>query len=226
MAFTGEGMTIVRNISLPLFLNEVIGLSSLRCQGLLRPKMRELLPEVFEKIQQEDIFEPAFCYSMNSFDGIWAEAPLVAHRFCGALQVAIGFLTLGPKIAAYIQFLFDQGAQVKALIAEGIANYTLFKLQKIYFEIITEEAARQGLNVSGILSPGEQGFDISLQKDLFSLAGGHDLGLKLTKTGMINPRHSLSALVGIGPKMKQWAQADNCRNCAAGDRCIYQEGKA
>lgn len=229
MAFTGDGMTIVRNISLPLPLNEVIELSSLRCQGLLRPKMKALLPRVLKAIQQEDIFEPALSYSLNPvglLNEIWTKAPLAAHKFRGASQVAIGSLTLGPKITTYIQSLFDQGAQLKALIAEGIANYALFKLQNIFLEMIVREAVRQNHQASGILSPGEQGFDLSLQDILLPLAGGHDIDLKLTKTGMINPQHSLSALIGIGPKMKQWTQADNCGNCAANDRCIYQKNRA
>ncbi|PCI54256.1 MAG: hypothetical protein COB36_10400 [Alphaproteobacteria bacterium] len=218
-------MTIVRNISLPLSLDEVAELSSFRCQGLIRPKVSEVL----DQIQQENIFEPALSYSLNPVGllyGIWTKAPLAAHKFRGASQVAIGFLTLGPRIAAHIQVLFDQGAQLKALIAEGIANYALFKLQNIFLEMIVREAVRQNHQASGILSPGEQGFDISLQDILLSLAGGHEIDLKLTKTGMINPRHSLSALIGIGPKMKQWTQVDNCGNCAANDRCIYQERKA
>lgn len=215
-------MTIVGNIPLPLSLDEVAELSSLHCQGMLRPKISDVLGQ----IQKKDILEPAISYNLHTFDGIWAKAPLAAHKFRGASQVAIGFLTLGPNIAAYIQLLFDQGAQLKALIAEGIANYALFKLQNIYLEMVSEEARRQNHEASGILSPGEQGFDISLQKILFPLAGGRDLGLELTKTGMINPRHSLSALIGIGPKMQQWTQADNCSNCAAKDRCIYQESRA
>ena len=215
-------MTIVRNIPLPLFLDEVAELSSLRCQGLLSPKISGVL----DQIQQENILEPVISYNLNIFDGIWAKAPLAAHRFRGASQVAIGFLSLGPKIAAYIQSLFDQGAQLNALIADGIANYALFKLQNIYLEMIVEVASRQNHQASGILSPGEQGFDISLQKVLFPLAGAHEIGLEMTKTGMINPRHSLSALIGIGPKMQQWTQADNCSNCAASDRCIYQESRA
>lgn len=215
-------MTIVRNIPLQLSLDEVAELSSLRCQGLFKPKVSSVL----DQIQQAGILEPALSYSLNKFDGIWSKAPLVAHRFRGASQVAIGFLTLGPKIATYIQSLFDQGAQVNAIIAEGITNYALFKLQNIYLDMISIVAAQQGHKASGILSPGEQGFDINLQKDLFPLSGSRDLGLELTKTGMINPRHSLSALIAIGPKMKQWTQADNCGNCAANDRCIYQENRA
>lgn len=215
-------MTIVRNIPLPLTLDEVAKHSHLRCQGLFRPKVSGVL----DQIQHENILEPALSYSVNSFDGIWTKSPLAAHKFRGASQVAIGFLTVGSKIAAYIQSLFDQGAQVKAIIAEGIANYALFKLQNVYLDMISAEAALQGHKASGILSPGEQGFDISLQRELFPLSGGQNLGLELTKTGMINPRHSLSALIAIGPKMKQWTQADNCSNCAANDRCIYQEKRA
>ncbi len=222
-------MTTLRNITLSLSINELDGLPSLRCQGLLRPKMKQLLPQVFEDIQQQNIFEPALCYSLNSIDfcnGYWAKAQLAAHRLRGASQVAIGFVTLGPKIADHIQFFFNQGEQLKALITEGIANYALFKLQDIFLEMITQEATRLGNKASGILNPGEEGLDLSLQEVLLPLAGGHDLDLKLTTAGMINPRHSLSALIGIGPKMKQWTQVENCSSCAANDRCIYQEKQA
>ena len=55
------------------------------------------------------------------------------------------------------------------------------------------------------------------------LAGGAKIGVSLTKSGILVPRKSVSMVIGIGPKMTRWTQAEVCARCSLRETCPYKQ---
>ena len=66
------------------------------------------------------------------------------------------------------------------------------------------------------------GFPMSEQWNLVELAKAHEIGVILTPSGILVPRKSTSMVIGVGPKMTRWTQAEVCARCSLRKTCPYK----
>lgn len=226
-------MPIVKGATLALTFEEIAQYPGLRCRGLARSKSADLLRSHLKEINSQSLFQPDFAYNIVPLEHISQgcmylpgnkvlPAPIAAHRLKRASHVVLAVCTLGEEIDSAISQLFHRKKRFHAMIMEELSNYALFKLSGLLEERVTKEADGLGLMASGPLSPGDDGFELSAQQLIIDLAGAADIGVNLSSGQMMNPRHSVSILYGLGKQMPQWTHAQNCEDCSSRERCKHR----
>jgi cobalamin-dependent methionine synthase I len=66
------------------------------------------------------------------------------------------------------------------------------------------------------------GFPMTEQWNLLELAPVQEIGVSLSSSGVLVPRKSTSMVIGIGPKMTRWTQAEVCARCSLNKTCPYR----
>ena len=224
-------MTILSDIAIGIGPEDVASMPSLRRDGPLRSRLSSLAQELVPELLSSAA--PALAWNIVDVvgrrggnvildEGREIAAPVLAHRLRNADRIAFTVATLGSGVGDLIGRLFESGQQLKSVLAEELANVWLRKISEHGQRCIDMEACASGLQVSGSLSAGDDGFPLETQASVLALAQSESIRVELTGQGMMNPRHSVTGAYGIGKRMKRWTQAENCSTCRAGERCPYR----
>ena len=111
---------------------------------------------------------------------------------------------------------------MQALILDGIGSAAVDSLAQEACHFINREASSHGHQASSPISPGMPGLPISEQWQLFQLVPAEQIGVHLTSSAMMVPRKSVSMIIGIGPDMPTWTQAEVCNRCGINKTCHYR----
>jgi hypothetical protein len=198
--------------------------------------MMALLSELLARIEAEHWIQPKIGFQVWPVVGRgqeWLElrggsrisSRTLGHYLPGAIHVAAGVCTIGDAVEKHVSEGFAASDRLRAVMLDEIATLTLFRLGDQLEESMQAEAGQHGLEASGALSPGEDGFEISQQAVVLELAGGANLGVSQTTTGMLIPRKSLSMVVGFGARMAKWSRGERCARCGARERCPHRRPK-
>lgn len=195
--------------------------------------MLALVSELLARIESEHLLKPAISFRvwpivesgrawMELRSGSRLHAELLTHHLRAASHLATGVCTLGNALEDAVSEGFASGDRLRAVVLDDIGTLALYRLSDQLEQLLREEARARGLEASGVLNPGEAGFDLSEQATVVELAGGPDIGVSLTSTGMLLPRKSLSMVVGFGMRMPKWEPGERCARCGARDRCPHR----
>jgi hypothetical protein len=66
------------------------------------------------------------------------------------------------------------------------------------------------------------GFPMTEQWNLLELAPASEIGVSLSSSGVLIPRKSVAMVIGIGPNMTRWTQAEVCARCSLNKTCPYK----
>jgi hypothetical protein len=146
----------------------------------------------------------------------------LGHHLPGATHLATGVCTIGDAVERHVSERFAASDRLRAVMLDEIATLTLFHLSDHLEELMQAEAGQRGLEAGGVLSPGEDGFEISQQAAVLELSRSADIGVSQTTSGMLSPRKSLSMVIGFGSRMPKWSRGERCAVCAARDRCPHR----
>ena len=149
-------------------------------------------------------------------------APLLMHRLRRASSLAFGVCSIGPKISQQVSDWFAGRERLKAVLLDDIGTLALFKLGDYLEALISRQSLAMGLQASGTLSPGEEGFDLTAQAEVLELAGGGDIGVLVRGGSLLVPHTSTTSVIGLGEQMTSWSRDDSCATCRAGRRCPYR----
>lgn len=189
--------------------------------------------EILGRMHDERWLQPASSHGIREIagsssgwlelnDGTRLESPLIAHRLHRATLLAAGVCTVGGELRRRVNGWFAAGEPLKAVLLDEIGSLALHRLGDCLEQLIRAEARRMGLDASGVLNPGEPGFDLSEQRKVTELAGGAGIGVSLTAAGMLSPEKSLTLVMGLGKRIPHWHRSENCAHCGARRRCPYR----
>lgn len=226
-------MPVLTDIAVSIGPEDTGSMPSLRRDGPLRLRMTSLAGEIVPELLEDAMPTPSIAWnivdvaerkdgSVTLDGGREITAPILAHRLRNANRIAFLVATLGSGVGDFINRLFATGQQLKAILAEELANVWLRKVSDYGQRCIDVAACSSGMQVSGPLFAGDDGFPLEAQAAVLALARSEGIGIRLTGQGMMNPRHSASSVFGVGQRMKSWTQAQNCAACRAGERCPYR----
>ena len=204
------------------------------CRNLVgKPAMRSRVSDALQRIEQNQWIKPAISYSLYAVAaserdslrlaaGTRIQSRLLAHRLRRATHLAVGVCTLGQPIAGTIPQCFAAGEGLQSLVMDAVATLALYQLGEHFESTVRACAADMGLQASGALSPGEDGFELSEQAKVVQLADGASIGVALTDAGALVPHMSMTMVVGLGQRMSSWSRGESCASCAARDRCPFK----
>jgi hypothetical protein len=148
--------------------------------------------------------------------------PLLPAIFAEANDVAVIVSTIGPKLEKQATDYSKSGEPLRGMILDGIGSAAVDKLVSEVLRLIAAEVSSRGYEISSPVNPGMPGFPLTEQWNLLGLVNADEIGVRLTASGVLVPRKSTSMVIGIGPQMTRWTQAEVCACCSIAESCLYK----
>jgi hypothetical protein len=224
---------VVGDIPLSLRISEVLRRQGLGGGAKVRPEIRLLIRELLASLSKSHLLEPAVAYehytvkNMNdsqiSLDGDKGiHGPLLPAIFPEARELAVMLCTIGSKLEEQVTEYSSNGETLRGMILDGIGSSAVDKLVAEVLGLIATEASLRGCEISSPVNPGMPGFPLTEQRNLLGLTRADEIGVSLTAAGVLVPRKSTSMVIGIGPHMTRWTQAEVCARCSLRETCLYK----
>jgi hypothetical protein len=229
-------MPVIRDIPLSLKTREVLRRQGLGGGAKVRPEIKILIRELLTSLKKSRLLEPAVAYeyytvsSMNgsqiSLEGDKAiHGPLLPAIFPEAKELAILLCTIGPRLEKQVTDYSKSDEVMRGMILDGIGSAAVDKLVLEVLSLIDSEVSSRGYEISSPVNPGMPGFPLTEQWNLLKLVNADEIGVRLTASGVLIPRKSTSMVMGIGPQMTRWTQAEVCARCTLRETCYYKVTK-
>ena len=226
-------MPVIRDIPLSLKPSEVLRRQGLGRGAKVRPEIRLLIRELLASLNKSRLLEPAVAYEyyrVRSMDGsrISLEGdkalhgPLLPAIFPEAKELAVILVTIGPKLEKQVTDYSKKGAALQGMTLDGIGSAAVDKLVAEFLRPIATEVSSRGYEISSPVNPGMPGFPLTEQWNLLGLVKAGEIEVTLTSSGMMVPRKSTSMVMGVGPQMTRWTQAEVCARCTLRETCHYK----
>ena len=226
-------MPVIRDIPLSLNPSEVLRRQGLGRGAKVRPEIRLLIRELLASLNKSRLLEPAVAYEyyrVRSMDGsrISLEGdkalhgPLLPAIFPEAKELAVILVTIGPKLEKQVTDYSKKGAALQGMTLDGIGSAAVDKLVAEFLRLIATEVSSRGYEISSPVGPGMPGFPLTEQWNLLGLVKAGEIEVTLTSSGMMVPRKSTSMVMGVGPQMTRWTQAEVCARCTLTETCHYK----
>jgi hypothetical protein len=226
-------MPVIRDIPLSLKTNEVLRRQGVREHSKIRPGIRKLILELLATVESAHLLEPAVTYEYYQITGMSPSqisldsnksihGSLISTIFPEAKELAILVCTIGPKLEKQVTDYSKSGETLRGMILDGIGSAAVDMLTPEACGHVASEASLRGYQASSPVSPGWPGLPLTEQRNLFKLVNTQEIGVSLTSSGIMVPRKSVSMVIGIGPQMATWTQADVCARCSLRKTCLYR----
>jgi hypothetical protein len=146
---------------------------------------------------------------------------LLTQHLAGARKVIVMVCTIGPQLEE-ITVEMMASEPVQALAMEGVGTAAVEMLATLAANRWERDSRMAGLSASIPLSPGMVDWPAEAgQSQIFSLLRTGSIGVRLTESGMMVPRMSISQLIGFGENMA--LQGRSCDYCNLRETCRYQD---
>ena len=225
-------MAILRDWDLKIGIDDV-----LRGQGMDPQQIRARRPALIKTAEwalQEGLplLDPAVLVEEFALSGVRHElvllegggklrSPLLVQHLAGAARLAVIICSIGPQLEAVSGDLFQE-EPLLALALEGFGTAATEALATEACNRLEVAAQVEGLFPSIPLSPGMVGWPVDPgQAQLFGLVDATQIGVHLNSSAMMQPRMSLSQVLGfaVSPSF----QGRTCDYCNLKETCRYQE---
>jgi hypothetical protein len=229
-------MPVICDIPLSLKTSEVLRRQGLGRGAKVRPEIKILIRELLTSLKKSRLLEPAVAYeyytvmSMNgsqiSLESDKAvQGSLLPAIFPEAKELAVILCTIGPRLEKQVTDYSKNGAVLQGMTLDGIGSAAVDKLVSEVLRLIATEVSSRGYEISSPVNPGMPGFPLIEQWNLLRLVNADEIGVRLTASGVLVPRKSTSMVMGIGPQMTRWTQAEVCARCSLRETCYYKVTK-
>ncbi len=189
-------------------------------------RMVSLVNEYIENAHQ--FISPSFSYAVRDIelvkgtsvlleDGVIFESGVIARLLEKADKVAVLVLTIGKYLEDMALQLAQDGLVLQSAVLDAIGSDATERLANSVESQISEVAHNQGLTISRRFSPGYCDWDVSQQKMVFQAMRGDCAGVHLADSCLMNPRKSISGIIGIGPS--EIGDYNPCETCDKHD-CV------
>jgi hypothetical protein len=227
-------MPVIRNIPLSLDYDDEV----LRRQGLgggirVRPEIKKVITGALAEVEKSKLLEAAVAYEYYPITAMHPDrialegnkaigGPLLPATFPEAKELGVFIATIGPALEKKVTEYSQSGEALRGMVLDGIGTAAVDKLIPETLKIIAAEVAERGYEISSPVNPGMPGFAMTEQWNMLELAPAKEIGVSLSSSGVLVPRKSTSMVIGIGPKMTRWTQAEVCARCSLSKTCPYR----
>jgi len=208
----------------------------LRWQGIaenrVRPGMTALMQELMV-LAENHLLKPTAGYKtypvvevihdgirLNDFTVVGGG--LLSSVLKQASELVVVVCTIGVELEEQVATYCAENEVFRGVLLDGIGSAAVDSTLREFDKLIAQEAISHGYNTSRPLSPGMPGFPLSEQQRLLELSGAGEIGVSLTSSGVMKPRKSISAVIGVGLDMPVWKPTDTCKSCNLKKTCGYR----
>ncbi len=226
-------MPVIRDIPLSLKTAEVLRRQGFRKGARVRSEIGLLIREVLSSLEKSRLLEPAAAYEYYSVRGMSGSqislegdkairGQLLPAIFPEVKELAPVVITIGAKLEKQVTGYSRSGETLRGVILDGIGSAAVDSLAPEVLRLIASEVSSRGYQISSPVYPGMPGFPLTEQWNLLGLVNADEIGVRLTASGVLVPRKSTSMVIGIGPHMTKWTQAEVCARCSLRETCHYR----
>ena len=194
------------------------------------PQTAEMLEEAAKEIQQAA--QPRWIWGKFALQGMQLDGTAFAMQGqdiqkhlagCGAIYLLA--LTLGMQVEQQIRKAeaTDMG---KAVLLDSCASALIEQYADAGEALLQEQAQKENLFITGRYSPGYGDFPITSQPQVLGLLNAQRaIGLSVSGSGILLPRKSITAVIGIAD-IPVTGRLAGCGNCVLKEKCkLRKEGK-
>lgn len=153
--------------------------------------------------------EPKGSWEIYDYDAethtVQAEPPFhiegksITNHLKNATKVIILCATVGDAIEEAVTEHFSEGKYAYSLLLDAAATCAVERLADDMEKTIYPKVAAKSFSTRWRFSPGYGDWDVSQQPDMIRLSGANEIGISLTESMMLNPRKSITAIIGLVP---------------------------
>jgi hypothetical protein len=226
-------MPVIRDIPLSLKTGAVLRRQGLGGKAKVRPEIKSLTLELLASVENNHLLQTAAAYEYYTVTGMSGvqislegdkavHGPALPALFLEAKELAVIICTIGPKLEKQASGYTRNGQALRGMLLDGIGSAAIDTLIPEVLKLIAAEVSSRGYEVSSPVNPGMPGFAMTEQWNLVELVKADEIGVSLTNSGILVPRKSVSMVIGIGPRMTRWTQAEVCARCSLRESCPYK----
>jgi len=206
----------------------------LKGQGIDPERASSRLYEAAEAVidEAEALLSPAAIYSVVDvvelnhltvrFAGGEFEGSLVQRSLAGAEQFYVAVCTIGKTLEGRVDQLMKEDP-VRAIALDGAGITALRKVSLTVEDLISRETCELGLSLGMRAQPGQEGWPIEQQREVFRILPGEEIGVRLTESCLMIPRKSVSFVIPRGSNLNDAAVP--CDFCSKRGRCEWRKEK-
>lgn len=154
-------------------------------------------------------------------DGSSLSGPAIGEHLGPAERVIIMAYTVGPALDQRISYLM-KSEPAYALAMDGLGTHAVDHLGWLAYQYFEDLAQASGMQVTMPLSPGMIGWPFGQgQTQLMMMLDSREAGILVSDSGQMNPRKSVSAVVGMGKQVRH-EEIDPCDFCGVQHVCKFK----
>lgn len=206
----------------------------LKGQGIDPERASKRLFDTAEAVidEAEALLKPASIYTVTDvielehqtvrFTGGEFQGSLVQKSMAGAEQLYVAVCTIGDALENRVDQLMNEDP-VKAIALDGAGISALRKVSLTVEDLISKETCALNLSQGMRAQPGQEGWPIEQQREVFKILPCDQIGVRLTESCLMLPRKSVSFVTPRGKNLSD-AKAP-CDFCSKRGRCEWRKEK-
>lgn len=143
------------------------------------------------------------------------DSKMLRRVFQPCTHALVFVATLGPQVDGYIAEA-EEARMSQAFVLDAIASRMAEEVADCVEREITGGLA-PGEGATLRYSPGYCDWPVDGQRMVFSIVDGGRIGVSLTEHCLMQPRKSLSGIIGVGPRERVAEVGNACRFCRRKD---------
>ena len=195
-----------------------------------RPQLVELAQRALE--ESPDLLAPQLTYedyTVEDFrhqkislrDGAVLSGPAIGEHLAPAERVLVMAYTVGPELDRRLSSAM-RSEPVYALALDGLGTHAVDHLGWLAYQFFEEQARALEMQLTMPLSPGMIGWPFEKgQAQLMMMLDSTEAGIRVTDSGQMIPRKSVSAVIGMGKRV-QHEEIDPCDFCGVQHVCQFK----
>ena len=203
--------------------------------GCTSAARRRLWAQAVDLVREENLIDPAYCYTIVSLDSPASHGDQVLKVGGGALAaprlipetgqltaLAFNVVTIGRQVEARISSLFAERRAALAVMLDELSNLLLFDVARRAGDRIQADVRRRNLSMAGELHAGDPGLDLAAQAMVLKLAQARCVNVDLSSGQLLRPMKSGSVVYGVGIDLPP-ATWSRCEECPSRRKCQFKD---
>ena len=121
----------------------------------------------------------------------------IVKHLDGCEKVICMATTVGFGIEREIAKKFERGEYLSSVLLDAAATAAVEQSADAMEKHFAATFAKDGFKMRWRFSPGYGDWDLTAQEQLFKIAGAEQIGMRLTSAFMLEPRKSVTAIIGL-----------------------------
>ena len=154
---------------------------------------------------------------------VWSEPPFtiagnsIIKHLDGCEKVICMAVTVGAAIEQEINKKFERGEYLASVLLDAAATAAVERAADLMEKHFAAKFSKDGYKMRWRFSPGYGDWDLTAQEKLFKISGAEQIGISLTSALMLEPRKSVTAIIGL-EKVSAQKISSHKKDCSGCDK--------